>query len=64
MKEKKAIYVYTVTVRLSGKITNIDDDYLVLDDRTMVNYHNIVSISDVEQNEKPKKSGYKSDYNY
>ena len=58
MKDKKHIYIYTVTVRLNGKISHIADDHLVLDDRTMINYHNIVSISDVEQNEKPKKSGY------
>ena len=63
MAEKKPIYVYTVTVRLSGKITTIADDHLVLDSRTMVNYRNIVSLSDVEQNEKPRKS-HRDDYNF
>lgn len=58
VSEKKSIYVYTVTKRLAGKITCLGKDYLVLDDRTVVNVANIVSISDVEQFEKQKPNNY------
>lgn len=52
---KKVIYVYTVTKRLTGQVTHIGLDYLVLDKRTIVNLDNVVSISDVEQFEKENK---------
>lgn len=48
-KNSTTVYVYTVGVRLNGKITDIDTDHLVLDNRTPVNYTNIVSITDIEQ---------------
>lgn len=48
-ENKNKIFVYTLTVRLAGVITNISSNSLTLDDHTIVRYENVISISDVEQ---------------
>jgi hypothetical protein len=55
MESNQHLFVYTLTVRLSGKVTQLGEDHLVLDGRTIVNFANVVSISIVEDDEKPKK---------